>query len=85
MGNTEKEKVCQILKEINKFIGKENKHTKQKIKEELTRISGEKGYTTEPLEGIVPIEKIDYEILKDNDEDEGVNQILKNNHQLFKN
>src|SRR5690242_11511831 len=85
MGNTEKEKVCQILKEISKFIREEN-HTKKEIKEKLAEICKEEEYNNEPLAAI-PLTKKNYQILdkKKKSKDEEVNQILKNNQQLFKN
>src|SRR6185312_1674724 len=87
ISSSEKEKVRLILEKISKFIGKENKHTKQEIKEELTKICGEEEYTSDPLKGIVPIEKINYDILngQQKDKDKKLNEILKNNHQLFEN
>jgi O-acetyl-ADP-ribose deacetylase (regulator of RNase III) len=87
ISTAEKEKVCEVLKKISNFIGKKNTHTKQEIKNELTKICEEEGYTNDPLKGIVPIEKINYEILDNNnkEKDKRVNEILKNNYQLFEN
>src|SRR5689334_6328169 len=87
ISSAEKNKVCEILKEISNFISSEaNTHTYQEIKGELTRIREEKEYTVDPLQSILPIRTINYDILNGKkDEDETVNEILKDNKQLFDN